>query len=346
MPISCVAVLLLGVVQDESGVERCQSRHGVAGPTLQSRKQCDSGSNNNLAELELDYHQQQCQWHQSRPTMQHTSWSGRFQQTTHSSNSRLQVVDAMDWRGIRLESYEHAAATTSSIPAEAGRYGGGAGGDGSGGIVRGSGVNRIITGFHHHRDWFEEDLIRAVGRQDAQQQDGTDDRQQRQSAAQAGTAAANVQLQTPQQRHGSQLPHAAEQPTDNLHQQHDDSQRDLQLQQSRPQQRYHYHQTRGNTRRDNVVPVGDGIARHGLSLRSAYYQVLGSEPAFTSSHHKFRGTLDYIWYSPQAGSCKLQPVSVLLPPGRKCLSKRGGLPNVHIPSDHISLVCDFVVNCK
>jgi hypothetical protein len=33
--------------------------------------------------------------------------------------------------------------------------------------------------------------------------------------------------------------------------------------------------------------VGDGVARHGLSLRSCYAEVLGREPEYTSCHDAF-----------------------------------------------------------
>ena len=43
----------------------------------------------------------------------------------------------------------------------------------------------------------------------------------------------------------------------------------------------------------------DPILQHPLQLRSAYLEVVGTEPEFTSFHSKFCGTVDYIWYSPQ-----------------------------------------------
>ena len=39
------------------------------------------------------------------------------------------------------------------------------------------------------------------------------------------------------------------------------------------------------------------ILEHPLQLQSAYMEVTGSEPEFTSCHDKFCGTVDYIWYS-------------------------------------------------
>ena len=46
------------------------------------------------------------------------------------------------------------------------------------------------------------------------------------------------------------------------------------------------------------------ILQHPLQLQSAYREVTGTEPDFTSSHNRFHGTVDYIWYTPKV-SCKL-----------------------------------------
>lgn len=46
------------------------------------------------------------------------------------------------------------------------------------------------------------------------------------------------------------------------------------------------------------------ILQHPLQLQSAYMEVSGVEPDFTSSHNRFHGTVDYIWYTPEV-SCKL-----------------------------------------
>lgn len=54
--------------------------------------------------------------------------------------------------------------------------------------------------------------------------------------------------------------------------------------------------------------------------------------------------MDFIFYTPQEGRSKLQPVSVLLPPEPQTfMSRRRCMPNAHIPSDHISLVADYVL---
>lgn len=46
------------------------------------------------------------------------------------------------------------------------------------------------------------------------------------------------------------------------------------------------------------------ILQHPLQLQSAYVEVTGAEPEFTSCHDRFYGTVDYIWFTPQV-SCKL-----------------------------------------
>lgn len=57
-----------------------------------------------------------------------------------------------------------------------------------------------------------------------------------------------------------------------------------------------------------------------------------------------RGTVDFIWYTPKQGRSVLHPVSVLLPPAPEThLSYRRCMPNATIPSDHISLLADFVL---
>ena len=47
----------------------------------------------------------------------------------------------------------------------------------------------------------------------------------------------------------------------------------------------------------------DKMLQHPLRLQSAYVEVTGSEPEFTSCHDRFCGTVDYIWYTPQVRAC-------------------------------------------
>ncbi|GBG91182.1 hypothetical protein CBR_g52064 [Chara braunii] len=81
---------------------------------------------------------------------------------------------------------------------------------------------------------------------------------------------------------------------------------------------------------------GEYIAKHGLSLISAYVDVKGAEPPCTSYHDKFMGTVDYIWHTRH-----LEAVRVLetVPPG--VLRRLPGLPAVNQGSDHMALACEF-----
>ncbi|KAL0037278.1 hypothetical protein WJX79_010116 [Trebouxia sp. C0005] len=76
----------------------------------------------------------------------------------------------------------------------------------------------------------------------------------------------------------------------------------------------------------------NNMLQHPLRLQSAYMEVTGSEPDFTSCHDRFCGTVDYIWYTPQMGSASVRPVAVLSPPQQHFVSR--GLPTADFPSDH------------
>ncbi|KAL4513210.1 hypothetical protein Ndes2437B_g08253 [Nannochloris sp. 'desiccata'] len=101
-----------------------------------------------------------------------------------------------------------------------------------------------------------------------------------------------------------------------------------------------------------------GIARHPLHLESAYLNVSGSEPLYTTAHDRYVGTVDYIFYSPQAPTgaeddsgaiegqecLTLKPLRVFQPPPLRTIQT--GLPSVMWPSDHLSLIADFVIQQK
>lgn len=101
-----------------------------------------------------------------------------------------------------------------------------------------------------------------------------------------------------------------------------------------------------------------GIARHPLHLESAYLNVSGSEPLYTTAHDRYVGTVDYIFYSPQApigaeddsgategqGCLTLEPLRVFQPPPLRTMHT--GLPSVTWPSDHLSLIADFAIHQK
>lgn len=88
--------------------------------------------------------------------------------------------------------------------------------------------------------------------------------------------------------------------------------------------------------------------RHPLHLESAYRSVTGVEPLYSTVHDRYVGTVDYIFYSPVApvdrqegGSVRLRPLQVLQPPPLQTL--KHGLPSIHWPSDHVSLLADFEI---
>jgi hypothetical protein len=67
-------------------------------------------------------------------------------------------------------------------------------------------------------------------------------------------------------------------------------------------------------------------------LHSCYASLCnGNEPAMTSCHGKFTGTVDYLWLSDGLAARR-----VLLPPA----APSGKLPSEEHPSDHVSIVTD------
>lgn len=78
--------------------------------------------------------------------------------------------------------------------------------------------------------------------------------------------------------------------------------------------------------------------RHDLELITAYEKCTGSEARFTNYTEDFKGTLDYIWFSPQA----LNVVAVTAVDDEGELKKEHALPSSNRPSDHVSLVATFM----
>jgi len=77
--------------------------------------------------------------------------------------------------------------------------------------------------------------------------------------------------------------------------------------------------------------------RHKLGLKSAYASI-GELPT-TNYTPSFSGVIDYIWYSTN----NLTVTSVLGEVDTNYLSKVVGFPNVHYPSDHVSIASRFRV---
>jgi hypothetical protein len=94
----------------------------------------------------------------------------------------------------------------------------------------------------------------------------------------------------------------------------------------------------GNYTLDKDGKVGNGC-RHHINLHSAYTSVMGCEPDFTNASYIFRGCLSYIWHSIDT----LRVKCVLDTPGREVLDEEIAMPNSRCPSDHVSLVAEFVL---
>ncbi|KAL1303184.1 hypothetical protein AAFC00_006609 [Neodothiora populina] len=80
----------------------------------------------------------------------------------------------------------------------------------------------------------------------------------------------------------------------------------------------------------------EGVA-HPFSLKSSYAHI--NELEFTNYTTSFAGVLDYIWYSTNT----LSVVGLLGDIDKQYLSRVPGFPHIYHPSDHISLMTEFVV---
>lgn len=93
----------------------------------------------------------------------------------------------------------------------------------------------------------------------------------------------------------------------------------------------HDHEDLGDFRYGNFSR--DGMS-HPFSLKSAYD--IKTMP-FTNYTPGFRGMIDYIWYSTNA----LQVTGLLGMVDQDYLARVPGFPNVHFPSDHLSLMAEL-----
>ncbi len=89
-----------------------------------------------------------------------------------------------------------------------------------------------------------------------------------------------------------------------------------------------------------VLPDAHNIV-HDMHLASAMEAAFGSEPSFTNFTGKFKGTLDYIYYSPN----RLRIMAATSIPDEHDLRQLAGegLPCACYPSDHILLCCDVAM---
>lgn len=89
-----------------------------------------------------------------------------------------------------------------------------------------------------------------------------------------------------------------------------------------------------------ILPDVQNIV-HDIHLLSAMNTALGHEPMFSNYTAKFRGTLDYMFYTPS----KLRILATTnFPEEQEIRSVSGeGLPSACYPSDHILLCCDVAI---
>lgn len=81
---------------------------------------------------------------------------------------------------------------------------------------------------------------------------------------------------------------------------------------------------------------------HNLDLASAMQTALGSEPAFTNYTADWKGTLDYILYSPMR--IRLMAVAAIPSPQEITPESGPGLPSSVYPSDHLMLAIDVALS--
>lgn len=92
---------------------------------------------------------------------------------------------------------------------------------------------------------------------------------------------------------------------------------------------------RGSTR---ILPDLDSI-HHNLDLSSMMDTVFGNEPMFTNYTTNYKGTLDYVFFTPST----IKVLAANAMPDEPSLRQinGGGMPNVRYPSDHLMLCCDL-----
>lgn len=106
---------------------------------------------------------------------------------------------------------------------------------------------------------------------------------------------------------------------------------------SRPELSHANAQDNGNVR---ILPDTHHLT-HDLALSSALSTTLGNEPAFTNYTARFKGTLDYIYYTPS----RLRVLAATSMPEEADLRATSGegLPSACYPSDHLMLCCDVAM---
>merc|ERR1712194_5832 len=114
---------------------------------------------------------------------------------------------------------------------------------------------------------------------------------------------------------------------------------------STPESAVYEYLRRGSVRADHPDLANDpcGIVnqltlRHSLPLATAYETCNGREATYTNYTEHFKGTLDYIWFSPDA----LAVLAISQVDDEPQLTQEIALPSSTRPSDHMSLVATFM----
>lgn len=82
------------------------------------------------------------------------------------------------------------------------------------------------------------------------------------------------------------------------------------------------------------------LIAHNVDMTSVMSTALKMEPAFTNFTTNFKGTLDYIWYTP--GRIKVMACAAI-PEEKDLLECGDALPNAVYPSDHVMICCDVAL---
>jgi mRNA deadenylase 3'-5' endonuclease subunit Ccr4 len=86
-----------------------------------------------------------------------------------------------------------------------------------------------------------------------------------------------------------------------------------------------------------------GSIVHNLDMASVMSTALKAEPQFTNYTANYKGTLDYIWYTPS----RIKVMACTAIPDEKDLLECGeALPNAVYPSDHLMICCDVALSTQ
>merc|ERR1711971_363723 len=91
-------------------------------------------------------------------------------------------------------------------------------------------------------------------------------------------------------------------------------------------------------RNDPTTIVSKLHLRHSFPMSTAYETCTGCEALYTNYTEDFKGTLDYIWFTPDA----LAVLAISQVDDEPQLQQETALPSSTRPSDHVSLVATFM----